>query len=149
MRRALFICFVVSCLGFPARPNANAGEDAKDPLQGVWIARSLESDGKAAPAEAVRRMQFTFQGKKLFIKGNFADDRVEECTFKVDVTQSPKHLDITPPESQLRIPGIYDVKDDQLSVCLRHASSSDGRPTEFASKVDSKLILIVFQRQHE
>lgn len=149
MRRSLFVFLVVSCLVSPSRPNANAGDETKDPLQGVWIARSLESDGKAAPAEAVNRMRFTFKGDKLLIKGNFADDREEECTFKVDAKQSPKHLEITPPESQMRVLGIYDVKGDQLRVCIRHASSTGGRPTDFSAKADSKLILIVFKRHKE
>jgi uncharacterized protein (TIGR03067 family) len=59
----------------------------------------------------------------------------------------PKQLDFTPPKEKKPILGIYEVTGDELKVCLRHASSSEGRPTEFVSKADSKLVLIVFKRQ--
>lgn len=127
---------------------AKAADDATN-LQGVWIAESMEADGEAAPAEAVKRIHFTFKGDKLFVKGNFADDREEECTFKVDAKQSPKHLEFTAPKEQKPVLGIYEVKKDELKICLRHARSADGRPTEFATKPNSKLILIVFKKQKE
>src|SRR5207247_1473634 len=124
-----------------------AADDEKDALQGVWVAQHMESDGKPAAPGAVKRMRFTFRGEKLLVRGNFDDDREEECTYKVDPRPSPKQLDFTPPKEGKPILGIYEVKGDELKVCLRHASSSEGRPTEFATKPDSKSILIVFKRQ--
>jgi uncharacterized protein (TIGR03067 family) len=126
-----------------------AGGDAKDPLQGTWIGQSMEFDGKAAPAESAKRMRFTFKGNKLFVQGNFDDDREEECTFKSDPKQSPKHLEFSPPKEKNPVLGIYEVKNDELKICLRHASSSDGRPTAFSTKEGSKLILIVFKKQKD
>jgi len=124
-----------------------AGEDTKDPLQGVWVAQSMEADGKPAPTEAARRLRFTFKGDKLLIKGNFNDEREEECNYKVDPKQSPKHLDFTAPKQKIPILGIFEVNGDELKICMRHASSSEGQPSEFATKAGSQLVLIVFKKQ--
>lgn len=145
--RCILLALVVPCLVIVLHPTTRAGDDSKDALQGVWVAQSMETDGKPAPAEAIKRMRFTFKGDKLFMRGNFADDREAECAYKVDARQAPKHLDVTPPKEDKAVLGIYDLKGDELKVCLRHASSSDGRPTEFATKADSKLVLIVFKKQ--
>ena len=126
-----------------------AAPNDKEPLQGVWIAQSEEADGKPAPAEAVKRMRFTFKGDKLLVKGNFADDREEECSYEIDAAKSPKQLDFTPPKESHQdspILGIYEVKGEELKLCLRHGGSSAGRPTEFSTKPDSDLILIVLKR---
>ena len=120
--------------------------DDKDSLQGVWLAQSMESDGNSAPKEAVERMRFTFKEDTLLVKGNFNDDREEQCTYKIDAKQSPKHLDFTPPKQDKPILGIYEIKDDQLKLCLRHGGSSGGRPSEFSAKRDSGMVLMVFKR---
>jgi hypothetical protein len=41
---------------------------------------------------------------------------------------------------------LVDTKGDELKLCLRHGGSSDGRPTEFSTKPDSQLILMVLKR---
>lgn len=125
----------------------HSADTPSDPLQGTWVAQSMEADGKAAPEDAVKRVRFVFKGDKLFVKGNFSDDREEECPYTVDAKKSPRQLDFTPPKEAKPLQGIYEVKGEELKVCLRHASSDAGRPTEFATKADSKLILIVFKKQ--
>jgi len=147
MRRLLLTALVATSLAILSHQPSTAGDDAK-PLQGVWIGQSMEADGKPAPAEAAKRMQFTFKGDKLLIRGNFADDREQECTYKVVVKQSPHHLEFSPPNEKKPILGIFEVKGDQLKICLRHASSADGRPTEFATKEGSRLVLIVLKKQN-
>ena len=107
----------------------------------------MEADGKAAPPEDVERMRFTFKGDKLLLRGNFANDMEEDCSFAVDTTKTPHQLDFTPPNEKKPIVGIYEVKGAELKVCLRHASSPDGRPTTFATKPDSNLVLIILKRQ--
>jgi len=123
----------------------SAGTDDKASLQGVWTAKSMEVDGKPAPAEAVKQMRFTFKGDKLLVRGNHKDDSEQECSYEIDATKSPKHLDFTQEDKQ-HVRGIYDINGDELKVCLRHASSSDGRPADFSTKPRSKLILLVFKR---
>lgn len=120
--------------------------DGKAALQGVWIAKSMETDGKPAPATTVKRMRFRFKGDKLFVRGNFENDTEDECEYKIDATKSPKHIDILPPKEKNPILGVYDIKGDELSLCLRHADTPGGRPTKFSTATEPNLILIVFKR---
>lgn len=132
MRHLLWAALVVPYLVSALHSGAKAGDDDKNPLEGVWVAQSIEADSKPAPAESVKRMRFTFKGDKVLVRGNFNDDREEEGAYKADFKQSPKHLEFTLPKAEKPILGIYEVDGDELKICLRHASSSDGRPTEFA-----------------
>jgi uncharacterized protein (TIGR03067 family) len=127
--------------------SAVLADDGAAVLQGTWLGQSMETNGKPIPGEEARRMRFRFVGDKLFIKGNFKDDREEECPFSIKASESPKHLSFSPPKEKKGILGIYEVKGDELKVCLRHSSSTEGRPKEFATKPDSQLILIVFRKQ--
>jgi uncharacterized protein (TIGR03067 family) len=129
------------------RSTSGAADDARAALQGVWVARLMEVDGKTAPAEATRRMRFTFKGDRLLIRGNFDDNREDACPYTIDPKKSPKHLDFTPPSEKEPVLGIYDLKGDELKVCLRHAGGTGGRPTAFATRAGSNLVLIVFQKQ--
>jgi uncharacterized protein (TIGR03067 family) len=147
VRRCLLTVLAVTCSVLALPGTSKAADDAKDPLQGVWIAQSMESDGKAAPAAAVKKMRFTFKGDKLLVRGNFEDDSEETCAYKVDPKKTPKHLDFSPPKEKKPILAIYAMKGDELKICLRHGKSSKGRPTEFATKPDSDLVLIVFKKQ--
>ena len=107
----------------------------------------MKADGNETPPQAVERMKFTFQGDDLLLGGNFQNDKVQKCPYKVDATKTPKELDFTPPGAPKAVQGIYEIKGDEMRLCLRHASSSDGRPTEFASTPGSKLVLLVLKKQ--
>ncbi len=148
MRFLTFVGLIVVCLS-GLELQAQADEPRKNSLQGVWQAQSMKADGKPAPAEAVKRMRFRFQGKKLFVRGNSKDDKELECTYTIDPKKSPRHLDFTLPMEKKTILAIYELKDDTLKVCARHASSSKGRPTEFVSTPESRLVLIVFKRKKQ
>lgn len=146
--RSSTVATIVWCIFCPLISATDADDDnERRQLQGVWLAQSMESEGKAAPKFIVERMRFTFRGDKLFVKGNFRDGREEECTFRVDPSKSPKHLDFTPPKKQSPVLCIYDVDGDQLKICFRHARSDAGRPTEFATKAESQLVMIVFKKK--
>src|SRR5262245_34836798 len=107
---------VVTVFAIAGQSPSRGADEATEPLQGVWVAKSMEADGKPAPADKVERMRFTFKGDKLLLRGNFDDDREAECTYKIDANQSPKHLDFTPPKSDKAILAIYEVKGDELKV---------------------------------
>lgn len=100
MRRIMSVTLIVPCLTLALCTGSRNGDDPKDSLQGVWVAQSMEVDGKAAPAEVVKQMRFTFKMDKLFIKGNFDDEREEECSYEIDPEKSTKHLDFSPPREK-------------------------------------------------
>jgi uncharacterized protein (TIGR03067 family) len=139
----------VSPFAAAVRRAGGAAEDGKAALQGVWVARSMEVDGKAAPAEDTRRTRFTFKGDNLLLRGNFDDDSEDERACTIDPRKSPKHLDLTPAHEKERILGIYELKGGELRVCLRQAGGAGGRPTAFATRAGARLVLIVFRKQKE
>lgn len=146
MAQRLIICLSVILIAVPVA--SRAGDDAKKALEGVWIGESMIADGKPVPAADAARMRFAFRDGKLFLKGNFNDDREEECTYRLDAKQSPKHFDFTPKSEKESILGIYAVKGDVLTLCLRHEKSrARDRPTEFSSKPGSDVILLVWKKQ--
>jgi uncharacterized protein (TIGR03067 family) len=97
-------------------------------LEGAWQARSVEQDGKPAPAETVARTRYTFKGKQLFVRGNYATDREDELTFTADPSDTPKFLDLADANGY-ETAGIYEIKDDVLTLCL----SRGERPAECRS----------------
>jgi uncharacterized protein (TIGR03067 family) len=142
------LAIAVAALGLIAfHPISFAGDDGAKALEGVWIGQSMEVDGKAMPAEVAAKMTFKFQGNKLFITGNTKDGREDEGTFKADSKKSPKQIDVSPRKDDKTVAGIYEIKGDELKICLRHSSSAEGRPTEFATKADAKLILLVLKKK--
>ena len=110
---SLAVAFLLACV---AGAGGSAAPDDKASLQGIWNAKSMEVDGKPAPAEAVKLMRFTFKGGNVSVRGNFNDDREEECSYAIDATKSPKHIDIKPPKEDKSILGIYDIKGDELKL---------------------------------
>lgn len=134
----------LSFLAIP--PLAGPADDAKAALQGAWSAQSMKADGRDAPAEAVEKMRFTFKGDDLLLRGNFKSDKEDTCTYTVDASKSPKQIDITMPNAPAPAPGIYEIKGDELRICLRHANAPGERPTEFVSTPGSKIVLIVLKK---
>src|SRR5262249_50829433 len=74
---------------------ARAADADKDELQGVWIATSMEINGKPAPTEEVKATRFTFKGEKLLVRHPKGGGQEEEGSFKTDREKSPKQLDST------------------------------------------------------
>ncbi|MGE3821346.1 MAG: TIGR03067 domain-containing protein [Isosphaeraceae bacterium] len=126
---------------------ALAGQETDfEALKGLWIAESIEKAGKQAPPEAVKLMRFTFHEKELLIKGNFQDEREISCSYKIDATQEPKHLEFTPPREEQAVLGIYRVREGKLEICMRRPDSPKGRPTTFETGDDESLVLVKFKR---
>jgi uncharacterized protein (TIGR03067 family) len=63
-------------------------------------------------------------------------------TFKLDAAQTPKHIDLVLPDRTLK--GIYETDGQTLKIA--YALSGDARPTEFASKADSGVVLVVHKK---
>jgi alpha-L-fucosidase len=124
-------------------------EKSGDPaaLQGIWVARSMEIDGKPVPDEDLKHMRFDFQGDSVIVRGNHNNDEEETARYSIAPHKSPKEIEIAPLKEKNSILGIYELKDDELKLCLRHASSHKGRPTEFSTKPDTQLVLLSLKKQ--
>lgn len=138
---------VLATVCVPALSRTVSANNDGNALRGVWVAESMHKDGRPAPDEAVKRMRFTFDGDTLLVRGNAGDDRESKCSYKIDASHTPNHLDINPPDVKRPVLAIFEHNGDSLKICLRSGESDAGRPTEFATKDGSSLVLIVFKRQ--
>ena len=138
---------LLALIGLAILPLASAAADDAllASLQGVWNAQSMEVEGKPGPAEALKHLRFTFDGKMLLVRGNHGDEREEQCQYKIDSTKTPKELDVTPVQEQMKLQGIFDLQGDVMTVCVRRGGG--GRPTSFDTTTGQGLVKIIFKKQ--
>lgn len=117
-----------------------------DKLQGPWKLTALENDGKKLPEDAVKAMRLSFKGDRLVLK---EENKEEEGVYKLDPTKKPKAMDLAvkigDKTDTVRL--IYDLTGDDLKLCGGKAGKD--RPTEFAAKTGSGLILMILKREKE
>ena len=143
--RALFV-LAVGFLVAADKPKDDAVKKEMKKLEGTWKVVSLEMNGNKFSEEQLNAV------KKMVIKGNkytihLANNEVT-MTFKVDPSKKPKAIDSTYEDQNgetVKAKGIYELKGDTLKVC-RTTKTDAKRPTKFASKADSGLILVVYKR---
>jgi uncharacterized protein (TIGR03067 family) len=125
-------------------PKSDAAPSDKDRLQGTWSAVSMENNGKPAPPEAIKGAKLVFTGDQYTLKG----EESYQGTFTLDPTRKPKTIDTTFVEveggKKGTALGIYELEGDRLKICWRHGGKE--RPTEFATKPNSGLRLMVLKR---
>jgi uncharacterized protein (TIGR03067 family) len=123
------------------------GDAAKEyaRFEGTWKFASIEAEGAKMPAAA-------FKDARLVIKGNrftmTMGDVSYKGTYKVDVSKSPKQIDVTfteGPEKGKAALGIYELTADTYKVCIGTAGKP--RPKAFVSKAGSGHVLEVLKRE--
>lgn len=107
-------------------------------LQGKWIVESFQYNGNLVERlkDAVRE----FTDGKYSLTPKMGEGI--EGTVKLDSTQKPKTIDLDVNGRILK--GIYELEGDTLKMCYN--LTHEERPTEFVSKPDSGLIVIVHKR---
>ena len=118
-----------------------AKDEAK--LECTWVVVSSVKDGK--DDDDIKGDKVTFKDGKIHIK-NPDKNKDVQGTYKVDDAAKPKTIDITPEGADKVIAGIFKVDGDKLTVCAVHEPGGT-RPTEFASKADSGVILVELKRE--
>jgi uncharacterized protein (TIGR03067 family) len=104
---------------------------------------SLEKGGQKAPEEEVKEAKLVFAaGGKLTAKLPKGE---KGGTYKLGPAKKPKAITITT-ENGGTFLGIYKLERDTLTVCLGDENDND-RPTEFASKEGTKVVLVVLKRE--
>jgi uncharacterized protein (TIGR03067 family) len=130
-------------LGFSIGGSALA-DDLKT-MEGKWTVEKAEVNGDPLPLEDFRDLIVTISGARyeLLVK-----DTKDAGTLKLDETQKPKTMDVTDTEGDdlgKLVKAIYELTGDTLRVC--YALNGGDRPTEFATKPDSGLLLITYKRE--
>jgi uncharacterized protein (TIGR03067 family) len=116
---------------------ADAAEDQKN-LQGKWNVESFDFNGQ--PVEALKGAVREFTDDKYTLTPVSGD--VFTGIVKLDPGKTPKQIDLELNDRTLK--GIYEIDGDTLKLSYR--LEGDERPTEFVSKPDSGVVLVVHKR---
>jgi uncharacterized protein (TIGR03067 family) len=118
-------------------PKTDDAKSEKDKLNGTWKLTAATINGEDKTADLVKHDYVAIIAGDKITLGGEGDMRTSRLV--VDTTTQPKRFDI------LISLGIYELKDDELKVCLGGGT----RPTEFTSKAGSQQVLFVFKRAKE
>lgn len=125
--------------------SADASDDPvkrdKNKLKGRWVATEVVAGGKKQDVE----IRFDFDGDKvtMTVKGKPA----ESNTFSIDPAKAPANIDfvIERQGNKITLPALYQLKDDQFTICHPFTESGD-RPMTL--EATAKTVLITFRRQN-
>jgi uncharacterized protein (TIGR03067 family) len=99
---------------------------------------SFDYNGK--PVEALKAAVREFKDSKYTLKP--LEGETFSGTIKLDAAKTPKQIDLELNDRTLK--GIYQIDGDMLKISYR--LEGDERPTEFESKPDSGIVLVVHKR---
>ena len=128
------------------RPAAAGKDEAvkdEEKILGTWTLVSSEEGGRKAPEERLKEATVTFaaDGKLTAKQGG----KEQEFTYQLDPAKKPKEFSGTNDQGRTVL-GIYKLEGDTLTVCFDRGG---GRPTEFASREGSLVVLEVLKRDRK
>jgi uncharacterized protein (TIGR03067 family) len=143
---ALAVAFLLAAAYGQEQPQTD-----KDQLQGTWLLTSVEIDQKPIPMESLTDGKVVLVGT-LVIRGerysfSLGKNRLE-MTYQLNPDTTPKAIDLTVlegPQKGKTYRAIYRLDKDTYTVC-RHVEPDRERPTEFRTRPDSGLMLVVWKR---
>ena len=112
---------------------------------------SFEVNGKKISEEDLEKaadMRLVFKGNTGSIRNK--DKVLSEGTITIDPTKKPKTLDlkVTKGDNSGKTSlAIYELDGDTLKACWTFFAVDRKRPTDFATKPDSGLLLITYRRE--
>ena len=131
-----------------------AADQAKEVklLQGSWQLESLEFDGKKTVADEIMKLiRWEFKDDALTtIKPNQDGTVIKEpANFKLDVSKSPKYIDLIPldgPAKGETNKCVYSLEKDVLTLAIPRDKGGD-RPTKLTTdKQDGGCQIVVWRR---
>lgn len=152
----LRICFNESPKMTPGRPTKFASE-AGEPHDILVTLRRIETTSLRQDAQRMQGlwkvtraaragMDHTGEHSEVLIANDHlvfiaADGDVELLSFTVAPRATPKRIDVK--EDGVPVPGIYELKDGKLRICLNDKSAEFQRPTKFASEADTPNVRLL------
>lgn len=124
---------------------SSARADDLKAMEGKWKVESAEFGGKVEEAPELKEILVTISGDRYEV---VIKDKTDRGSLKIDETKTPKVMDATDTEGDDAgkvIKAIYELKGDTLRVC--YAMKGDERPTAFATKEGSPLLMITYRRE--
>jgi uncharacterized protein (TIGR03067 family) len=146
-----FLLGIATSLVLAAAPPDKSATSDKEKLQGTWQLVSIELNKQNIPLEDLKSGKVVVAAQ-LVVKGDsyvftLGEERLE-LTFTMDQTKTPKTIDMTivaGKEKGKVYHGIYKLEGDIYTICRNFEPDND-RPTEFATKVDTGLMIVVWKR---
>lgn len=126
-------------------PAADPPADLK-PFQGKWVLASATLGGRDHNDD-FKGLALSIDGDKYAVSVGL---NIDKGTITLDPSKSPKHITLASSEKAgpfkgRTMPGIYELKDGKLTVCLN--SEKDDRPEKFEAPEKTPLMLMVFERE--
>ncbi len=144
-RLALLVATALLSATDVPRDDPSAADLAR--MQGDWMVASMKSNGIVVPADDAQALFRSIDGEKFTITRY--TKIVNQGTFKVDATKSPKTIDTLPttlaPAAGQPILGIYEFDGEKLRVC--NGKPGQPRPKNFDAKQFTGHTLIVWERE--
>ena len=123
----------------PAAPKTDL-----DRFQGTWYLVKAMQDGKSLAEDKVKQTTIVYKGDTFRYPGSTENATSKEGTIKLDETKTPKEMDVTSTEKEVRL-GIYALDEGGYKVSF--APAGQPRPTALGSAPGSGYILQVWARQ--
>ncbi len=136
--------FVLSTAGFLTADDAK--KDDAESFKGKWKAVSISIQGEPAPDEFVNEFKCNFDGKDY--TNTSSADMVEEGSYTIDETKSPKTIDFDIKKGQdagKKQLGLYKLDGDKLTIVVTEAGSKE-RPKSLKVEKGSGLFEFVLER---
>jgi clostripain len=110
-------------------------------IQGEWTMVSLEERGEKIQYEDVSRMKLTVNGDQWIVRRRGQDIEVK-YKIKIDSSQNPKVLDLTPDVGYRDFVslGIYKLEGDTMTLCRTTESGDIDRPREFKTTREDGIL---------
>jgi uncharacterized protein (TIGR03067 family) len=118
-----------------------------DSLEGTWALVSVEINAQPLSMEKLQNARLVVHGPKYSVA---LGDVHLEMTHVLKKEGNPKQMDLTIAEGADKgktFPAIYKLDGNTLTVC-RNIAPAKERPTAFATKADTGLMLVVWKRQN-
>jgi len=145
MRMATLLLVLGIALTVGAQPRQqNTNESAK--LEGTWAIVSVEIDGNPLPMDKLKESRLTIHGKQYSFQ---LGETHLEFTYRRDASRSPNAIDLivaAGPEKGKVYHGICKLEKDRYEIC-RTTVPGKARPTEFATRPNSGLMIVVWQHE--
>jgi uncharacterized protein (TIGR03067 family) len=113
-----------------------------DGLQGAWQVIAVERDGRVLPRDEFPFARLRIRDEIMLHEGG---THKREVSFRLHPEQEPKAMDMqsTGYHSDETFNAIYALEGDTLTICR---AADAVRPTEFASKTGSNILLYTAKR---
>ena len=141
MRRTIRLMVIL--LGFlgssgSAFTQATPPQDLSLLLQGTWQAVRIVAEGETGPKEVTEAVKWNFEGKKYKGMGPEMDFHGQ---FALKSANRFNQIDLIPEGGKPPMQGIFELKGDQLTLCV-----GKPRPTDFQSKEDDGKVVYILKK---